>query len=332
MQQRRIGTLTVSAIGLGCMNLSHAYGVPPPQEQAERVLLAALDAGVTLIDTAALYGFGSNEKLLGQLLKRRRQGFTLASKGGMAGVAFADGVKRVIDGRPEAIRRDCENSLRNLQTDVIDLYYLHRWDKKVPIEDSVGAMSDLVQAGKVRALGLSEVSAITLRKAHAVHPISAVQTEYSLWSRNAEIAVLTACQDIGAAFVAFSPVARGYLCDVPLDLAALDAKDIRRGMPRFAPENYAANLRLMPAFRQLAVDAQCTPAQLALAWLLQKASHIIPIPGTTNVQHLHEDLSAAQVQLSLDAMAAVDALINQTTVSGARYNDQASGEVDTETF
>ena len=332
MQQRRIGTLTVSAIGLGCMNLSHAYGVPPPQEQAERVLLAALDAGVTLIDTAALYGFGSNEKLLGQLLKRRRQGFTLASKGGMAGVAFADGVKRVIDGRPEAIRRDCENSLRNLQTDVIDLYYLHRWDKKVPIEDSVGAMSDLVQAGKVRALGLSEVSAITLRKAHAVHPISAVQTEYSLWSRNAEIAVLTACQDIGAAFVAFSPVARGYLCDVPLDLAALDAKDIRRGMPRFAPENYAANLRLMPAFRQLAVDAQCTPAQLALAWLLQKASHIIPIPGTTNVQHLHEDLSAAQVQLSLDAMAAVDALINQTTGSGARYNDQASGEVDTETF
>ena len=332
MQQRRIGPFTVSAIGLGCMNLSHAYGVPPPQEQAERVLLAALDAGVTLIDTAALYGFGANEKLLGQVLKRQRQRFTLASKGGMAGVAFPDGVKRVIDGRPEAIRRDCENSLRNLQTDVIDLYYLHRWDKKVPIEDSVGAMSDLITAGKVRALGLSEVSAVTLQRAHAVHPISAVQTEYSLWSRNAEIAVLKACQDIGAAFVAFSPVARGFLCDAPLDLAALDAKDIRRGMPRFAPDNYAANLRLMPGFRQLAAEAQCTPAQLALAWLLHKAPHIVPIPGTTSVPHLHEDVSAEQIQLSLDTMAAADALINQTTVSGARYNDQAAGEVDTETF
>ena len=227
MQQRSIGALTVSRIGLGCMNLSHAYGVPPPQEQAQRVLLAALDAGVTLIDTAALYGFGANEKLLGEVLKAHRQRFTLASKGGMAGVATADGVKRVIDGRPEAIRRDCENSLRNLQTDVIDLYYLHRWDKRVPIEDSVGAMSDLVQAGKVRTLGLSEVSAITLQRAHAVHPISAVQTEYSLWSRNAEIAVLKACLDIGAAFVAFSPLARGFLCDAPLDLAALDGKDIR---------------------------------------------------------------------------------------------------------
>jgi len=332
MQQRRIGPVTVSAIGLGCMNLSHAYGVPPPQEQAERVLLAALDAGVTLIDTAALYGFGANEKLLGQVLKGQRQRFTLASKGGMAGVAFADGVKRVIDGRPEAIRRDCENSLRNLQTDVIDLYYLHRWDKKVPIEDSVGAMSDLVQAGKVRALGLSEVSAVTLLRAHAVHPISAVQTEYSLWSRNAEIAVLKVCQDIGAAFVAFSPVARGFLCDAPLDLAALEVKDIRRGMPRFSPDNYAANLLLMPAFRQLAIEAQCTPAQLALAWLLHKAPHIIPIPGTTSVQHLQENLAAEQVQLSLDTMAATDALINQTTVSGARYNDQASSEVDTETF
>lgn len=332
MQQRRIGPFTVSAIGLGCMNLSHAYGVPPPQEQSERVLLAALDAGVTLIDTAALYGFGANEKLLGQVLKRHRQRFTLASKGGMAGVTFPDGVKRVIDGRPEAIRRNCEDSLRNLQTDVIDLYYLHRWDKKVPIEDSVGAMSDLVQAGKVRALGLSEVSAITLQRAHAVHPISAVQTEYSLWSRNAEIAVLQACQEIGAAFVAFSPVARGFLCDAPLDLQALDAKDIRRSMPRFTPENYVANLRLMPAFRQLAADAQCTPAQLALAWLLHKAPHIIPIPGTTSVQHLHEDLLAGQLQLSLDTMAAADALINQSTVSGPRYNDQASGEVDTESF
>ncbi len=332
MQERRIGPFSVSAIGLGCMNLSHAYGVPPPQEQAERVLLAALDAGVTLFDTAALYGFGANEKLLGQLLRPHRQRFTLASKGGMAGVEFPDGVKRVIDGRPETIRRDCENSLRNLQTDVIDLYYLHRWDKKVPIEDSVGAMSDLVTAGKVRALGLSEVSASTLQKAHAVFPISAVQTEYSLWSRNAEIAVLKTCADIGAAFVAFSPVARGFLCDTPLDLAAFEAKDIRRGMPRFAPDNFAANQKLLPPFKALAAAAGCTSAQLALAWLLHKAPHIIPIPGTTSVAHLQEDLGAVQVQLSLDTIAAVEALINQDTVTGPRYNAQASGEVDTETF
>jgi len=319
MQQRQLGPFTVSAIGLGCMNLSHAYGTPPSPEQGERVLLAALDAGVTLFDTAALYGFGANEKLLGQVLQSHRSRFTLASKGGMAGVAFPDGVKRVIDGSPDAIRRDCENSLRHLQTDVIDLYYLHRWDKQVPIEDSVGAMADLVRAGKVRALGLSEVSSATLRKAHAVHPIAAVQTEYSLWSRNAEIAVLQACKDIGAAFVAFSPVARGFLCDALHDVDTLQA-------------NYAANLKLLPAYRQLASDAGCTPAQLALAWLLHKAPHIIPIPGTTSVDHLHEDLGATQVQLSLDLIAAVQALINQHTVVGARYNAQSSGEVDTETF
>ncbi len=332
MQQRQLGPFTVSPIGLGCMNLSHAYGTPPSPEQGERLLLAALDAGVTLFDTAALYGFGTNEKLLGQVLRPHRQRFTLASKGGMAGVAFADGVKRVIDGSPAAIRRDCESSLRNLQTDVIDLYYLHRWDKQVPIEDSVGAMADLVRAGKVRTLGLSEVSAATLHKAHAVHPITAVQTEYSLWTRNAEIAVLQACREIDAAFVAFSPLARGYLCGTPPDLDALPAKDIRRGMPRFAPDNYAANLKLLPAYRQLAEDAGCTPAQLALAWLLHTAPHIIPIPGTTDVLHLQEDLDAGQVQLSLDTIAAVESLINQDTVTGSRYNALSSAEVDTETF
>ena len=208
----------------------------------------------------------------------------------MAGVQFEDGMKRVIDGRPEAIRRNCEDSLRRLQTDVIDLYYLHRWDKKVPVEDSVGAMSDLVRAGKVRGIGLSEVSAATLRKAHAVHPISAVQTEYSLWTRNPEIAVLEACRELGAAFVAFSPVARGFLCDALHDVSTLDAKDIRRAMPRFSPENYAANLKLLPPYKALAREAGCTPAQLALAWLLHKAPHIIPIPGTTSVEHLREDL------------------------------------------
>ena len=332
MQTRQIGPFTVSAIGLGCMNLSHAYGVPPSTEQGERILLAALDAGVTLFDTAALYGFGANEKLVGRVMKPHRSRFTLASKGGMAGVPFDDGVKRVIDGSPEAIRRDCENSLRHLQTEVIDLYYLHRWDKQVPIEDSVGAMSDLVKAGKVRTLGLSEVSAATIKKAHAVHPITAVQTEYSLWTRNPEIAVLDTCREIGAAFVAFSPLARAYLTGKLSDVSGLDAKDIRRPMPRFSPENYAANLLLLPPYAALAEELGCTPAQLALAWLLHKAPHIVPIPGTTQLDHLQEDLGAAVVKLSPEAMRRVEALINQHNVVGPRYAPQGTTEVDTENF
>lgn len=314
------------------MNLSHAYGTPPSAEQGERLLLAALDAGVTLFDTAALYGFGANETLVGKVLSKHRSRFTLASKGGMAGVQFEDGVKRVIDGRPEAIRKNCEDSLKRLQTDVIDLYYLHRWDKKVPIEDSVGAMAELVREGKVRSIGLSEVSASTLRKAHAVHPIAAVQTEYSLWTRNPEIAVLEACRELGAAFVAFSPVARGFLCDAVHDVSTLDAKDIRRSMPRFDAANHAANLRLLPGYRALAAEAGCTPAQLALAWLLHKAPHIIPIPGTTSVEHLTEDLAAADVQLDAGLLARLEAHVNQHTVAGNRYSAQSQSEVDTETY
>ena len=332
MQTRQLGPFTVSAIGLGCMNLSHAYGAPVSREQGERVLLAALDAGVTFFDTAALYGFGANETLVGEVLKAHRRQFTLASKCGMQGVDPGNGTKvRVIDGRPETIRQTCEDALRRLQTDVIDLYYLHRWDKKVPIEDSVGALSDLVRAGKIQTIGLSEVSAATLRKAHAVHPITAVQTEYSLWTRNPEIAVLDACRELGVAFVPFSPVARGFLCG-PLDVASLDAKDIRRTMPRFAPENHAANQKLLPAYNALAQEEGCSPAQLALAWLLHKGDDLIPIPGTTSVAHLHDDLGAVDVKLSADLMARVEALINERTVVGDRYNAQANSEVDTETF
>ncbi|RYF63898.1 MAG: aldo/keto reductase [Comamonadaceae bacterium] len=333
MQQRHIGPFTVSALGLGCMNLSHAYGVPPSPEQAERVLLAALDAGVTLFDTAALYGFGANEELVGRVLAPHRRRFTLASKGGLGGVRGDDGVvRRKIDGRPAALRQSCEDSLRRLRTDVIDLYYLHRWDKQVPIEDSVGALSDLVRAGKVQTIGLSEVSAATVRKAHAVHPITAVQTEYSLWTRNPEIAVLDACREIGAAFVAFSPLARGYLTGTLDDVGTLDAKDIRRPMPRFAPDNYAGNLKLLTPYLALARDIGCTPAQLALAWLLHKAPHIVPIPGTTQLEHLHDDLGAAGVSLSPVQMAQLEALIGEHNVVGARYAPQATGEVDTENF
>jgi len=333
MHTRKLGPFTVTAIGLGCMNLSHAYGVPPGAEQGERVLRAALDAGVTLFDTAALYGFGANETLVGRVLKPYRQQFTLCSKGGLAGVPDENGVlKRVIDGRPETLRRNCEDSLRRLQTDVIDLYYLHRWDKKVPIEESVGAMSRLVEEGKVRAIGLSEVSAATIRKAHAVHPVSAVQNEYSLWTRNPELGSLAACRELGATFVAFSPVARGFLCDAVPDVTGLEPKDIRRTMPRFDPENHAKNLQLLPAYKALAREAGCTPAQLALAWLLQKAEHIIPIPGTTSVDHLREDLAAVDVKLEPALVGRLEALVNEKTVAGNRYSEQANREVDTEVF
>ena len=331
---RRIGPFSVPAIGLGCMNLSHAYGAPPSADSAERLLLSALDAGVTLFDTAALYGFGANETLLGRVLKSHRRKIVLCSKGGMAGVVFSDGMKRVIDGRPAAIRRNCEDSLKRLQTDVIDVYYLHRWDRggAVPIEESVGEMARLMAEGKVRALGLSEVSAATLLRAHREHPIAAVQTEYSLWTRNPEIAVLKACQDIGAAFVAFSPVARGFLSDAPPLPADFDAKDIRRSMPRFSPAHWPANLALQQGAATLARQSGCSVAQLALAWLLSRGEHVLPIPGTTNPDHLRENIAAAGITLTPATLQALDALINTATVAGERYGAQSSGEVDTEVF
>jgi aryl-alcohol dehydrogenase-like predicted oxidoreductase len=332
LNTRRIGPFEVSAISLGCTNLSHAYGALPPPGAAEQLLHRALELGVTMFDTAALYGFGANETLLGRVLKSQRHRFVLASKGGMAGVAFDDGVKRVIDGSPQAIRRNCEDSLKRLQVDVIDLYYLHRWDKRVPIEDSVGAMAELVREGKVRALGLSEVSAATLRRADAVHPIVAVQSEYSLWSRNVEIGVLQACRDIGAALVAFSPTARAFLTGALRDVATLDAKDIRRGMPRFYPENYAANLQLLDGYAAIARDAGCSMAQLSLAWVLSRGDHVVALPGTTSRAHLEENLAADAVSLSEATLRRLDALINHDTVAGARYNPATQAEVDTEEF
>jgi hypothetical protein len=333
MPNRRIGPFTVSAVSLGCMNLSHAYGVPPPPEAAEALLRRALDLGVTMFDTAALYGFGANETLVGRVLKPHRDRIVLASKGGMAGVTAADGVtRRVIDGSPAAIRRDCEASLKRLGTDRIDLYYLHRWDKTVPIEESVGAMAELVREGKVRALGLSEVSAATLRRAHAVHPIVAVQSEYSLWSRNVEIGVLAACREIGAALVAFSPTARGFLAGARRDVSALDAKDIRRGMPRFHPENHALNLRLLDEVARIAADARCTMAQLAIAWVLSRGDDVVALPGTTSVPHLEEDLGAAGVTVAPDIAARLDVLFRRGNVAGARYAPATQAEIDTEEF
>jgi aryl-alcohol dehydrogenase-like predicted oxidoreductase len=287
---------------------------------------------VTLFDTAALYGFGANETLVGRVLRAHRDRIVLCSKGGMAGVDFPEGTKRVIDGRPEAIRRNAEDSLRRLGVEVIDLYYLHRWHKAVPIEESIGEMSRLVAEGKVRALGLSEVSAATLRRAHAVHPIAAVQSEYSLWSRNAEIAVLGACAELGTAYVAFSPVARAFLTGKLHDVALLDAKDIRRGMPRFTADNYAANLRLLEPYAALAAEAGCSMAQLAIAWLLARAPHLIVLPGTTRIEHLHENLGGAGVSLTPSLISRLDALFSPEAIHGRRYNAQSQSEVDTETY
>ncbi|MBA4195572.1 MAG: aldo/keto reductase [Comamonadaceae bacterium] len=331
MQQRSLGPFRVSAIGLGCMNICHAYGPPVDDAQVERLLLTALDHGVTHFDTAALYGFGASERALGPVLSAHRSRFTLASKCGMQGVDLkGDGqLVRVIDGRPETLRATCESALQRLRTDVIDLYYLHRWDRQVPIEDSVGALADLVRAGKIRAIGLSEVSAPTLRRAHAVHPIAALQTEYSLWTRNPEIAVLQACRGLGVSFVAFSPVGRGFLAG-PLEPAGFGAKDIRRSMPRFQGDHWTANQTLLSSFRGLADEVGCTPAQLAIAWLLHRGEHILPIPGTARVDHLLDNLAAGSVALSTDHMARLERLFGPGAVSGDRYGEQARTEVDTE--
>ncbi|HEY3730868.1 MAG TPA: aldo/keto reductase [Steroidobacteraceae bacterium] len=323
---RLIAGMAAGPLGLGCMSLSHAYGVPPPPHEGVALLQRALDLGVRHFDTAALYGFGSNEMLLGRALAPHRSRIFLASKCGLTGV---DG-RRVLDGRPQTLRRTCLESLARLQTEVIDLYYLHRWDRKVPIEDSVGALAEMVAAGHIRAIGLCEVSAATLRRAHAVHPIAAVQSEYSLWTRNPEVAVLDECRRIGAALVAFSPLTRGFVTGAVSDPSALTASDLRRDMPRFTEPNFTANARLLAAYSALAREADCTPAQLALAWLLHKAPHVIPIPGTTSVEHLKDNLGAAGVRLERGLIARLEALINPATVTGARYNAAAQGDIDTE--
>ncbi|MBB3893656.1 hypothetical protein GGQ61_004405 [Phenylobacterium haematophilum] len=325
MDQRKLGDFEVSAIGLGCMSLSHAYGSPPPRDQAERVLKGALDAGYTFLDTAAVYGVGHNETLVGEVLKDRRSDYVLASKCGLT-----NGDQRELNGHPDVLKATCEGSLKRLQTDVIDLYYLHRWDKRVPIEDSIGALADLVKEGKIRAIGLSEVSAPTLRRAHAVHPIAALQTEYSPWTRNPEIAVLDACRELGVTFVAFSPVGRGFLAGGVSDAAALEDGDFRKAMPRFQGEAFAANLKMFEGFAALAREAGCTPAQLCLAWLLQKDETLVPIPGTTNPDHMRENAAAAAIRLSADVMAKVEELVNPQTVTGPRYAPAMQASVDTE--
>jgi aryl-alcohol dehydrogenase-like predicted oxidoreductase len=325
---RTINGRAVNPVGLGCMSLSWAYGVPPSPADGAKLLHRALDLGYNHLDTARIYGLGKNEELIGETLKGRRNDYFLASKTGI----FVDGDKRRIDCRPDMIRAACEESLKLLQTDHIDLYYLHRRDFDTPIEDSVGALADLVKAGKIGSIGLSEMSAETLRKASAVHPVAAMQTEYSLWTRNAEIAVIDACRELGTSFVAFSPVGRGVLANGVGDIAALSNNDLRRNMPRFSPDNWPKNRLLVEAFTAIASEYGMTPSQIALAWVHSKAEHIVSIPGTASIAHLEENIAHWDWVPPADLVARLDALINQNTVAGPRYGEAMQKTIDTEEF
>jgi len=321
---RPIGPFTVSTIGLGCMNLCHAYGVPPSPEDGAKLLNRALDLGVTFLDTAAIYGLGASERLIASAVMHRKAEFTLASKCVMDAI---DG-KRVLDGSPAAILATLDRALDRLGTDHIDLYYLHRLDRNVPIEESVGALVRAKEAGKIGAIGLSEMGARTIRRAHAVHPIAAVQSEYSPMVRNPEVAVLDTCRELGIGFVAFSPVARGMLAGA-VRSATYEPHDIRTTMPRFLGDNLKHNLEVFAEFEALAADLGCTPAQLALAWVLARGEHIVPIPGTRSLAHLEEDVAAVTLTLTPDTIVAVETIF-AGTIRGARYAAFAQATVDTE--
>ena len=325
---RTLAGRRVNPIGLGCMSLSWAYGVPPAEDYAAALLNSALDLGYDHLDTANIYGLGHNETLLGKALKGRRDAFFLATKTGIV----VEGPSRGIDCSPAAIRRNIEGSLQRLQTDHVDLYYMHRFDPKVPVADMAGAMGDLIAEGKIGAYGVSEWSAAHIREAHGVVPMAAVQTEYSLWTRNPEIAVLDTCRDLGIAFVAFSPVARGVLANGLRDIDTLAEKDLRRTMPRFNAENWPRNLALVDAFNAIAAREGLTPAQLSLAWVLGQGDHVVAIPGTASAAHLAENVACHDRSLGAPLLAELDALINQRTVAGQRYAEAIQRTIDTEEF
>ena len=329
MQYRKLGPFTVSAIGIGCMNVSSGYGPGPGEDEAGRLLNGALDTGYTFLDTAAMYGMGHNEKLIGKYLSRRRSEYTLASK---CGIFRNDAGVPATDGRPEVLLRTCDDSLRRLNTDVIDLYYLHRIDANVPVEESVGALSRMVEAGKVRTIGLSEISSASLRRAHAVHPVTAVQSEYSLWTRTPERKMLSTCEELGIAFVPFSPLGRQFLTGRCGDVTTVPEDDIRATIarPRFEPEAFARNSRLLVPYAAIAGRVGCSMAQLALAWLLARGDYIVPIPGTKHVDYMVENAGAGDLRLDPETVAELDALINEDTVEGARYTAAVMAKVDSE--
>ncbi len=326
MQRRRLGELEVSAIGIGCMSMSQSYGKPDAAE-SERTLCRALDAGYTFFDTASIYGVGHNEKLIGRVLGKRRSEFVLASK---CGIRVEPDRKRMVDGTPQNIRHTCEESLKNLQTDMIDLYYLHRRDFDVPIEESAGTLGELVDEGKIRYAGLSEVSSVTLRKAHAEYPITAVQSEYSLWTREPEAGVIETCRELAVGFVPFSPLGRAFLCDVIHTRDDLAERDLRGPMPRFSEENLPKNVALLEGLREIARKYSCTTGQLALAWVLAQGQHLVPIPGTKHARFAEENARASDLEIEPDDLARAGKLINNDTVAGPRYGDNQKISLDPE--
>jgi len=319
MQQRQLGRsgLTVSAIGLGCMGMSQSYGVPDDEESI-RTIHRAIELGVTFLDTADVYGRGANEELLGRALRGRRHEVVLATKCGIVGTPGKPGDG--VNGRPEYITSACDASLRRLGTDAIDLYYLHRVDPATPIEESVGGMADLVRAGKIRYIGLSEAAATTLRRAHTVHPIAALQSEYSLWMREPETTVLPVCRELGIGFVPFSPLGRGFLAADVKTLDGLPEGDLRRKLPRFQGDALDHNVRLVGVLEVIAAAKGCTPAQLALAWLLSRGTDIVPIPGTKRRTFLEQNAAAVDVQLTGAEIEPIEACFAPDAPQGERYH------------
>ncbi|KAA0254986.1 aldo/keto reductase [Acidobacteria bacterium ACD] len=327
METRKLGTqgLAVPALGLGCMGMSEFYS---GRDEAESVatIHRALDIGVTFLDTADMYGPHENERLVGRAIRGRRDEVVLATKFG--NVRGEDGSFRGVNGRPEYVRASCDASLARLGVDHVDLYYQHRVDRTVPIEETVGAMAELVRAGKVRFLGLSEASPGTIRRAHATHPVSALQTEYSLWTRDPEDEVLPACRELGIGFVAYSPLGRGFLTGRFRRFEDLPEDDYRRMSPRFQGENFARNLELVARVEEIAREKGCTPAQLALAWLLSRGDDVVPIPGTKGRARLEENVGALSVALSASDLARIDAAAPKGATAGARYPEAAMRALD----
>jgi aryl-alcohol dehydrogenase-like predicted oxidoreductase len=327
METRALGRngLTVSALGLGCMGMSEFYG-EQNDEESTATIKRALELGVNFLDTADMYGVGRNEELVGRAIRDRRDEVVLATKFG--NVRGADGSFLGVSGRPDYVRAACDASLQRLGGDVIDLYYQHRVDPQVAIEETVGAMSDLVQAGKVRYLGLSEASAETIRRAQTVHPIAALQSEYSLWTRDVEQEILPTCRELGIGFVAYSPLGRGFLTGQFKQAADLPEHDRRRQFPRFQGENFEHNLKLVKRVEEIAAEKGCQPSQLALAWLLAQGKDIVPIPGTKRRTYLEENVAALNVELSADDLRRIDEIAQPDATAGARYPEQAMASVN----
>jgi len=322
MQRRRLGGLEVGAIGLGCLTMTEAYGTPPPESEAIATIHRAADLGVDLLDTSDAYAKGANELLVGRAIAGRRQRYVVASKFG--NLRKPDGTPGA-DGRPAYVKQACEASLRRLNTDVIDLYYIHRVDPTVPVEDTVGAMVELQSAGKVRFLGISEAAPATIRRAHAVHPMAAVQIEYSLWTRHVEADVLSVCRELGIGFVGYSPLGRGFLTGSVT--TELPPGDMRRGMPRFSGDNLRHNLALVAEFACIAAAEGCTAAQLALAWVLSRQPPVVPIASSSRVARLEENAAAAALAPSAATLAAVERLFATGSVAGPRYGAMAARAV-----